>query len=400
MLLRAKNSISDLALLGGSPLFERLRSTSNLVKPDIDRFLDYSRVFYQSGQYTNNGPLVRELERRLAEFHQTRFCVSFCNGFWALVLAIRCVALPGRSQVVMPSLTYRRLGDVIAWAGLVPRYCDVDPATLAISPVTAEPHIGPDTALVLGVHPIVNICDAPGLEKLAAKHGVPVLFDAVESVYETVGGKKVGGFGSSECFSLHASKLINGFEGGYVTTNDRDIAARLSATRGFGFVRQDTVVDIGTNAKLNEVHAAMALASLDELEAQVLRNRARYRVYQEALRPVSGVRLLAFDETERCSFKNIVVELTAEWPLTRDSTVKFLNAEGVLARAYYSPPLHLKTTAYETVSGRLPETEKLSSRFMLLPCGHMVEHEDLRMIADLLRFIQENASAIAQRAEL
>ena len=399
-MLRTKNSINDLAMLGGAPLFERPRSTSNLVRPNIDRFLDYSRAFYQSGQYTNNGPLVRELERRLAEFHQTRFCVSFCNGFWALVLAIRCIALPGRSQVVMPSLTYRRLGDVIAWAGLVPRYCDVDPATLAISPETAEPHIGPDTALILGVHPIVNTCDAPGLEQLAARRGIPVLFDAVESVYETVGGKKVGCFGSVECFSLHASKLINGFEGGYVTTNDGDIAARLSAMRGFGFVKQDTVADIGTNAKLNEVHAAMALASLDDLEAQVLRNRARYRVYQDALRPVSGMRLLAFDEAERCSFKNIVVELTDEWPLTRDSTVKLLNAEGVLARAHYSPPLHLKTTAYETVSGRLPETERLSSRFMLLPCGHMVEHEDLRMIADLLRFIQEHGAAIRQRADL
>lgn len=399
-MLLTKSSIADLALLGGAALFDRPRSTSNLVRPDIERFLDYSRVLYQSGQYTNNGPLVRELERRLAEFHQTRFCVSFCNGFWALVLAIRCIALPGRSQVIMPSLTYRRLGDVIAWAGLVPRYCDVDPATLAISPVTAEPHIGPDAALILGVHPIVNTCDAPGLEQLAARHSVPVLFDAVESVYETVGGKKVGGFGSAECFSLHASKLINGFEGGYVTTNDADIAARLSAMRGFGFVRQDTVVDIGTNAKMNEVHAAMALASLDDLEAQVLRNCARYRVYQDTLRPVSGIRLLAFDEAERCSFKNIVVELTDEWPLTRDSTVKLLNAEGVLARAYYSPPLHRKATAYEAISSLLPETERLSSRFMLLPCGHMVEHEDMRMIAGLLRFIREHASAIRLKADI
>jgi dTDP-4-amino-4,6-dideoxygalactose transaminase len=399
-MLQAKKNIADLALLGGSSLFEVPRSTSNLVKPDIDRFLKYSRVFYESGQYTNNGPLVRELERRLAEFHQTDFCVSFCNGFWALVLAIRCMALPGRREVVMPSMTYRRLGDVVAWAGLVPRFCDVDPASLAMSPASAEPHIGPDTALLLGVHPIVNTCDAEGLEQLATKHGVPVLFDAVESVYETINGKRVGGFGSLECFSLHASKLINGFEGGYITTNDGEIAVRLSAMRGFGFVKQDTVVDIGTNAKLNEVHAAMALASLDDIDDQVVRNRARYRIYQDGLASISGLRLLAFDESERCSFKNIVVELTDDWPLTRDETVKLLNAERVLARVYYSPPLHLKPTAYETISIPLPETEKLSNRFMLLPCGHMVEHEELRMIADLLCFINENAAAISQKVEL
>ncbi len=389
-----KKTASDLAHLGGTPLFDRPRSTSNLVQPDIERFLDYSRHFFSAGQVTNDGPLVKELERRLAEFHDTRHCVSFCSGFWGLVLAMQCVALPGRKEVIMPSLTYRRMADVAAWAGLTPHFCDVSTGTLAISPATVEPLLGPDTALILGVHPFVNCCDAAGLEELATKYRIPLLFDSVESVYESTAGRKVGSFGNAECFSMHASKLLNGFEGGYLTTNDSELASLLANRRAFGFIAQDTVSGIGINAKLNEIHAAMALASLDDLDAQVERNRARYRVYQSQISEIPGIRLLEFDESEPCSFKNIVVELTEEWPLDRTTTLALLNAEGVLARAYYSPPLHSKKYSYTTLAGLLPNTDALASRFMLMPCGHMVSPADIVAIASLLRFIHAQATDI------
>lgn len=386
--------MAELALVRGKPLFERPRSTSNLVQPNIEAFLDYSRQFFETGQLTNGGTLVLELEQRLAKFHQVEHCVSFCNGFWGLVLAIQCLARTGRHEVIMPSLTYRRLADVVAWAGLVPRFCDVDRTTLALSPATVASHISPHTALILGVHPIVNCCDAPGLEDIAAQHELPLLFDSVESVYESINGRKVGTFGQAECFSMHASKLINGFEGGYITTNDAELANRLAYRRAFGFTAQDTVSDSGINAKLNEVHAAMALSSLDDIEAQVLRNKIRYRTYQHALKDLSGVRLLTFDETGPCSFKNIVVELTEEWPLDRTKTLALLNAEGILARAYYSPPLHMKKTDYPCITGVLRNTEYLANRFMLMPCGHMVDTDDICAISNLMRFIRANAKAI------
>jgi len=392
-----KPRLGDLALLGGTPLFPRPRSTSNLVRPDFETFMRYSETMLAARQYTNNGPLVRELENRLATFHHTRNCVSFCNGFWALVLAMRELALPGRDEVVMPSLTYRRLADVASWAGLVPRFCEVESDTLAVSPRTLTPELGARTALIVAVHPVVNCCDALALSDFAAERGLPILFDSVESVYETCGGRKTGGFGKAEVFSLHASKLINGFEGGYLTTDDADLADRLMLARGFGFAGQDRVVMRGTNAKLNEMHAAMALASLDDLEDQVGRNRARYDAYRDGLARLPELRLLAFDEAERSSYKNVVVETTDAWPLPRDLTIRLLNAEGILARAYYDPPLHLKPTAYPTLTRALPVTEALARRFVSMPCGHHVSGADIERIVDLLAFLRAHAEAVAAR---
>jgi dTDP-4-amino-4,6-dideoxygalactose transaminase len=395
-----KQAIDELAIFGGPRQFETIVSTSNLVRPDVEAFLGYSRQFYDQKQYTNNGPMVRLLEARFADFHQAKHCLAVANGFWGIVLTIAGLALPGRSEVVMPSLTYRRLADIAAWTRLKPRFCEVDPKTLAVTAETISACVTRETALILAPHPIVNCCDVERIAALGRDAGLPVVFDSVESVYETVAGGKIGSFGDAECFSLHASKLINGFEGGYVTTNNDELAQRLKVMRGFGFFGHDNVIEFGLNAKLNETHACMALASFDDLEDQVARNRNRYRRYQELLPSARGLRLLEFDETQKTSYKNIVVELTGDWPLSRAETVDILHAEGALARPYYEPPLHRKKMSYPHVPAVLPETDRLAELFLLLPCGHFVSEPDIDSLCGLLAFIGENASAIREKRTL
>ena len=352
-------------------------STSNLVAPDRETLMRFARAAH------DGAPVVAWLESALAGFHGAAHAVTLCNGFWGLVLAIRALAMPGavpgRTDVLMPSLTYRRMADVAAWAGLRPRFCEVDPATLAPSAATMRAGLSAEVGLLLAVHPIVGVCDVAGLEALAAEVKVPLLFDSVESVFEHVGvgemeGGKVGSFGAAECFSLHASKLLNGCEGGYVTTNDPVLAGRLAAMR-------DGLGPDGMDARLNRLHAAMALAALDGLDDQVARNRVRYEAYRRGLPP--GLRLLPFEEGS--SFKTVVVEVMPAWPRSRAETLSALNAANVLARAYYHPPLHRKAMGYPHVPADLPGTDDLAERFMLLPCGDHVEFEDIGAVLGLLR---------------
>jgi dTDP-4-amino-4,6-dideoxygalactose transaminase len=385
-----KRSVRDLAAFGGEPAFPIPISTSNLVRPPWTNFHAAVDILYDQGAEA----LVERLESRLAAYHHSRHAVSMANGFWALVLCIRALALPGRVEVVMPSLTYRRLDDVVAWAGLVPHFCEVDPHTLAISAAAARTCINDRSALLIGVHPIVNTCDALALEALAADTGLPLLFDSVESMHETVQGRRVGTFGRAEVFSLHASKLVNGFEGGYVITQDDQLAQRLRAMRDRGESDESVPPDLGVNSRLHPLHAAMAMAGLEELPAQIDRNRARYRLYQSRLQAVPSLRLLAFDESESTSFKTIVVELRPAWPLSRDRTVELLNREGILARAYYSPPLHRKRPRYPVVHAPLPLTDQLSQRFMLLPCGHHVDEQAIEQTVELLTFLEDHAGEL------
>jgi dTDP-4-amino-4,6-dideoxygalactose transaminase len=393
--MNPKRSVDDLALFGGPPSCSSVKPTSNLVRPDKARFLAYSRPAISAREFSN-GATVRQLEARLAQLHGTSFCVAFCSGFWSLAVAATVVADRPGGEMILPSLTYRRMADVASWARLKPHFCEVEPASLANSAATVRPCINADTALIVGVHPMVNVCDVEGLEILARETGVPLIFDSVESVHESLAGRRAGGFGSAEVFSIGASKLVNGFEGGYVTTNREDVARQLEEVRD-GDVRRDGHPFPAINVRLNEFHAAMALAALDDLDDQVVRNRRRYALYEEFLAGVDGIRLVQFDEAFRPAYKNILVEILATWPISRDETVSLLNAERILARAYYDKPLHLRPMTYPHVAAALPTTEYLSRRYILLPCGHLVRDDDVATIAGALRFIREHGSQIERR---
>lgn len=397
-----KRTINDLAFWGGPKAFREVRSTSNLVQPDIENFLNYTKRIYKNRWLTNNGPLVRELEARLAKIHETRHCVTFCSGFMALMLAMYDMQIKGipkgEAEVIMPSLTYRRMADIAVWAGLVPHFCDVDTRTLGMTAQTVEPCINRRTALIMGVHPIVNLCDIDGLLQLSQRHSIPLLFDSVEASLASHEGRMIGSFGKAEVFSLHASKLLNGFEGGYLTTNDEELADSLRKGRSFGFSGRDKIVRLGLNAKLNEVHAAMTLACLDEIDKQIEKNKSRYEAYRELLADMEGIRLVPYDEREKRGYKNILVRLDDSWPLSREHTLQLLHAENLLARPYYSPPLHKKNTTYKKIiCGDLDVTEKSSLNHILLPCGEFVSIEDVNLIVDMLIFLHDNGMEIEKR---
>ena len=381
-----KQSVFDLAVFGGRPMFDIPKSTSNLLQPDIQRFLRHSEALFDNGHLSLGDVNTQRLEQRLAQFHETAHCVTFSSGFWGLVLTLSAVKLAGKTEMIFPSLTYRRMADMAAWLGLKPHFCEVDPVTLAMTPDTVRPCINDNTAVILGVHPIVNGCDASGLVALAQERGIPIVFDSVESVYESLPDGRVGGFGLAEAFSLHACKLLNGFGGGYITTQHDELAQHLRGLRDGGVG--------GASYRLNELHATMTLASLDDVDDQVDRNRARYMAYQTGLHNVRGIRLLPFDERYRTGYKNIVVEIESDWPLTRDQTVQLLNAEKVLARVYYAPPLHQKPMLYESVPAHLPLTDELALRYLNLPCGHLVSVDDVKAMTGLFQWVFENAHSI------
>ena len=391
------SNLPPFALFGAKPLFKEPKPTGNLYRPDIEQFLDYSRVFYRNKRYTDDGDLCHMLDLRLAEFHAVERAVSVISGFWGHVLAMAALALPRRREIIAPAFGYRRTDDMIAWAGYVPHFCDVDPETLGISVNTIKAALNDRTALILAPHPMVNCCDAQGIENFGREHGIPVVFDSVEAAYRNYNNRRIGGFGDAEVFSTHSTKLLNSFEGGYITTNNRQLADRLDHMKRFGLVGADTVKDgHALNAKLNEVHAAMALASLDEVDEQIARHRGKYDLYVAGLRNIDGLKILEHKESQRSDYRVIVVRIGDPWPLLREDTLRLLEAENVLARPYYAPLTH-KVVEYPRVCPELPVTEAIFQDFMVLPSGAHVSEDDVEKIIDILTNIRRHGSELKSR---
>lgn len=377
------------AYFGAKPLFDIPKPLGCLYRPDIEKVLDYSRIFFSNQRYSNDGELAKILEGRLAELHNVEHVVLFANGFLAILLTINALSLPNKKEVIVPSLGYRKLDDIIAWAGLVPRYCDVDEDTLTANVDSVKNAITDDTALILIQHSSIGSVDVDAISAIAKKYNIPVVNDSA-LYFGKINGKMVGSGGNAEVFLLNSTKFINGFEGGYVTTNDEKLSNRLAAAKRFGFNEEDRVaLGESLNAKLNEMHAAAALAFLDDIDHYIDDFDTQYLTYKQVLHDIDGIKFVTHKVEGDVCFRDMgmMIKLLDSWPLTREETIKLLNAEKILARSYYFP-LHLKDVSYERIIPELPITDAVYSKLINLPQGAHVSVEDIRKIGAFLKKIQ------------
>lgn len=333
---------------------------------------------------SNNGRYVQEFEQRIADFIGVKHCIATCNGTVALEIAIRALGLTG--EVIVPSFTFIATAHALQWLGITPIFCDIDPYTHNIDPNHMRQLITLRTTGVVGVHVWGRPCDTETLTKITQRQGLKLLFDAAHAFGCSHKGRMIGGFGDAEIFSFHATKILNTFEGGAIVTNNDELAAKARLMKNFGFAGYDDVVSLGINGKMSEVSAAMGLTGLESFDEFIAVNYHNYKRYQQELKDVSGVRLLIYDETEKCNYQYIVLEAD-----NRDRLLKALHAENVLARRYFYPGCH-RMEPYYSSGLSLPKTEHLVQRTLCLPTGTAIDSNDINRICQIIR--RQNAEII------
>ena len=393
-----KTTITDLAIFGGDPAFSEPLHVGRPNIGDRGRLMARLNEMLDRRWLTNNGPFVREFERRIADYVGVRHCVATCNATVALEIAARALDLSG--EVIVPSFTFIATAHAFQWLGITPVFCDIAPGTHYIDPAAVERLITPRTTGIVGVHVWGQPCDVDALEAIARRHRLHLLFDAAHALACSYRGRLIGAFGDAEVFSFHATKAINAFEGGAVTTNDADLADRLRLMRNFGFAGFDDVQDIGTNGKMTEASAAMGLTSLESLDAVIAVNRAHYDSYRHALDDLPGVQMLHYDEAERSNYQYIILEIDeATAGISRDALVQVLRTEGVLARRYFYPGCH-QMAPYRTNSpyagAPLPETENLARSVVSLPTGTSLSDDDVQRVCQIIRLAITHHRAVAE----
>jgi dTDP-4-amino-4,6-dideoxygalactose transaminase len=389
-----KESVSELAVFTGRPAFWSPVHVGTPQCPDPEGFVARVREMLDTRWFTNDGPLVKDFERRVAEHAGVAHCVALCNGTTALELAFRALDLTG--EVIVPSFTFVATAHALCWQGLTPVFCDIDRSTHNLDPAHVEELINERTSAILGVHVWGRPCYSDDLDRIAARHGLRLLFDAAHAFGCTHSGEPVGGRGDAEILSFHATKVLNTFEGGAVLTNEDEVAARLRMLRNFGFVDYDDVGALGINGKLPEVSAAMGLTGLQHFDDDVAANKRNYLRYRDALQSVAGVSLVAYDEGERNNYHYVVLELDpAVCPLSRDDLVRVLHTENVVARRYFHPGVHRMAPYRSLYPGMvLPETETVAERVVVLPTGQTIDDDAVATIAELIRLAVENAERL------
>jgi dTDP-4-amino-4,6-dideoxygalactose transaminase len=387
---------TDLAILGSQPTFAQ---PLHVGRPNIgnrERFLERTGQMLDRLWLSNNGPLVQEFERRIADFVGVKHCICVCNATVGLEIAIRAVGL--RGEVIVPSYTFVATAHALQWQEITPVFADMDPATHNLDPARIERHITPRTTGILATHVWGRPCPVEALSEIAQRRGLKLMFDAAHAFGCSHHGQMIGGFGSAEVFSFHATKFLNSLEGGAVTTNDDELATKIRLMTNFGFADYDRVIHLGTNGKMTEACAAMGLTNLECINELVAVNRRNHDAYRGGLEGIPGMNLLLRDPAEQSNYQYVVLEVdAAQAGLSRDELILVLHAENVLARRYFWPGCHRMEpyrSLYSHAGKFLPETERVSTKVIVLPTGTAMSEEQIAMVCGIIRAATGQANRI------
>jgi len=359
-------------------------------RPNIgsrERFLQRVNDMFDRRWLSNDGPLLKEFEQRIADITGTKYAIAVCNATAGIELASKALELKG--EVILPSYTFVATAHALQWQGITPVFADLDPATHNIDPAKIEEVITPQTTGIVGVHVWGRACNTETIEAIAARHNLKVMYDASHGFGCSIGGRMLGTFGECEVFSFHATKFINCFEGGVVTTNNDSLADKMRLMRNFGFVDYDKVVYLGINGKMNEVCAAMGLTNLEAMDDIVAINRRNYLAYCDGLRSMPGVSVIRYEPKEKNNYQYVVIEVDPDvCPRNRDEIVEALHAENVIARKYFWPGCHRMEPYCTTQPNdwkRLPETERVSAQVIVLPTGQTVSEDTVTQVCKIIK---------------
>jgi dTDP-4-amino-4,6-dideoxygalactose transaminase len=358
------------------------------VLPPVPSVAAYFAVAERDRWFSNQGPCLKLLiERMEAYLGQGLHCVPLANATSALALGLRALARPGgpRREVVLPSFTFAAAVSAVLWAGLEPVFADVEEESWRLCPDAL------DAALERGTVAAVLAASTFGSppskasrvrwQTAGAQAGVPVLVDSAAGFGAvTGGGERLGGQGTAEVFSFHATKPFAIGEGGLLVSADAEVVDRVARLANFGFAAGSVDAEVGLNAKLAEWPAATALAVLDGFDDVLAARRA---AAAELLAGVvsHGYRPQATDGDPAWQFVPVLAPSRA----VRDAAITIAAADGIELRAYFSVPLHrMPAFGGLPVAGSLDVTERLAGRVLSLPMANDQSADDRRRIAAAL----------------
>jgi dTDP-4-amino-4,6-dideoxygalactose transaminase len=331
------------------------------------------------------GPEVQALEKELGQLIGCSFAIGCASGSDALLLALMALGVSSGDEVVTAPFTFVATGGSIARLQAKPVFVDIDPATYNLDWKQLEAAITPKTKAIVPVHLFGLSAEMDQIMRIARAHGVPVVEDAAQSIGARYGEQMVGNIGACGCFSFFPSKNLGGAgDGGLVTSNDPELADRLSLLRVQGSRRKYYYDIIGFNSRLDALQAAILRVKLRHLAVwteQRRRNADRYRCMFAAADLLRYVTLPNEPAGSYHVYNQFVVRVAE-----RDALREHLRQNGIPTEIYYPLPLHLQPAfqylGYE--SGSFPESELASRQSLALPIFSELAEEQQALVVNTI----------------
>jgi dTDP-4-amino-4,6-dideoxygalactose transaminase len=268
----------------------------NITEPSFDHSeLEMLKECLES-KWVTQGPMTGRFEALLAQAHGVQHAMACTSATSALHLSALALHLKPGDEVLVPAFTWITSANCAEYVGARAVFVDIDPATYNIDPAKLAEAITPRTRAVVAVHLFGLAAPMQEIMALSEKHNLAVIEDAACAIGTTYRGQPVGGLGNLGCFSFHPRKVVTTGEGGAVTTNDPELAARVRSLRNHGATgapdpalephgpwTMGTFGNLGYNLRLSDIQAAVGVAQMAKLDKLVADRRRAARRYLEAL---------------------------------------------------------------------------------------------------------------------
>lgn len=361
----------------------------NVIKtylPNKEKYQKYIDEIYRNGWVTNDGPLVRKLEERLAEYLGVKHIVLVANGTAALEIAYRTLGLT--NEVITTPFSFVATTSSLVTNGLKPVFADIDPQTLCIDPENIEKCITAQTSAIVPVHIYGNSCDIESIDAIAKKHGLKVVYDAAHAFGVEYKGKSIGAYGDITMLSFHATKLFHTIEGGALIINDEELVEKARYLINFGIEDEESIPELGINAKMNEFEAAMGLCMLDEMEGILQKREMVYKNYESAFKGVVQIPERNHQSTQNFAYFPILLKSENQLLALK----KLFNDAQIFPRRYFYPSLD--TLPYIEPKQQCSVSRDVSSRILALPLYPALSPKDQAEIITIVKSFQQKDSVI------
>ena len=329
------------------------------------------------------GPEVEGLEAEVAEYSGCRFGVGVSSGTDALLLSLMGLDLKPGDEVITTPFTFFATGGCISRLGAKPVFVDIEPAGFNLDPELVEKAVTEKTKAIIPVHLFGQVAEMDPILDVARKHGLAVVEDAAQAIGSEYKGKRAGSMGTVGCFSFFPSKNLGACgDGGMITTNDEELAARLRILRNHGARPKYYHKLVGGNFRLDAMQAAILrvkLRHLDDWTAARQKNAAKYR------------ELFAGCEAVKCppelpERRHIYNQFSLRVP-RHDELREHLKSKKIGCEVYYPVPLHVQECFAELgyKAGDLPESEKAAAEALAIPIYPELTDEQQKLVADEIK---------------
>ena len=344
--------------------------------PDLENYKKYIDKIWDSGQLTNNGKFCKRLEKEICNYLSVSNCIYVNNGTIALQIALKTLG-DKKNEIITTPFSYVATTNAIIWEGFHPVFCDINNSDYCIDTSKIEEKINENTVAILATHVFGNPCDVEKIRQIGEKYNLKIIYDGAHSFGTYYNNKPLLEYGDISICSFHATKLFHTVEGGCIIANDEDLIKKMVLFRQFGHIG-DSYLSIGINGKSSELHAAMGLCILPEINSIIKKRKEISKTYDSEL----STKLIRPFRNPLTKYNYAYYPILLEDENQLKQVLNALNKEKIFPRRYFYPSLN--TLPFLSVSSDCPVSEEIVKTILCLPIYFDLELNDVRTVSKII----------------